>query len=258
MKKVTVFVGTSNKGHTYQAATQLAQQLQGHDDIEVEIVRLGDYRIETCRGCKVCFRRGEESCPLEDDFGELLAKVESSDGVVFASPNYSFQVSGRMKVFLDRFGYVFHRPCFHGKTFTSLVVQGVYRGKQIVKYLDFCGRGMGFGVVKGTCHTAFEPMTEKEQAKRDRRLAKQARRFYRELAKPAGTAPGLFWLMVFRYARQSMQVELDETSRDWRYYRDRGWFESDYYYETDLGIAKRAAGRAFDRFFGLMTRARAS
>jgi hypothetical protein len=36
-------------------------------DVEVEIVRLSDYRIEACRGCKVCFEKGEAYCPLKDD-----------------------------------------------------------------------------------------------------------------------------------------------------------------------------------------------
>jgi len=36
----------------------------------------------------------------------------ASDGVIFATPNYSFQVSGIMKVFLDRLGFAFHRRAF--------------------------------------------------------------------------------------------------------------------------------------------------
>ena len=47
-----------------------------------------------------------------------------------------------------------------------------------MKYLDFVGFGLGFNTVKGTCHTAFDPMTEKEKETRDRALAKQSRRFY--------------------------------------------------------------------------------
>jgi multimeric flavodoxin WrbA len=257
MKKITAFVGTSRKGHTYQATAEFAEQLRAGADVEVEIVRLGEYDIKTCRGCKVCFERGEESCPLSDDWSDLFAKVLESDGIVFASPNYSFQVSGLMKVFLDRFGWVFHRPNLHGKTFTSIVVQGIYGGKKIVKYLDFVGKGLGCDVVKGSCATAFEPMTAKEQAKRDRALAKQAQRFARQLAEPAGAAPGLFELLIFRYARTSMWHELDETNRDWQYYEQQGWFESDYYYETELGVGKRVLGRALDAVFARVAQGRA-
>ena len=53
----------------------------------------------------------------------LIEKMMASDGIVFASPNYSFHVSATMKMFLDRLGFVFHRPRFFGKTFTSIIAQ---------------------------------------------------------------------------------------------------------------------------------------
>ena len=180
----------------------------------------------------------------------------ASDGVVFASPNYSFQVSAFMKIFLDRLGFVFHRPRFFGKTFTSIVVQGIYGGNKIVKYLDFVGKGLGFNTVKGSCFTALEPMTKKEKQKRDRALAKQSRRFYEKLVKPGLPEPGLLYLMVFRMARTSVRLELDDSSRDFRYYRDKGWFESDYFYPTRLGPFKKVAGRLFDSLQAIRTKSR--
>jgi hypothetical protein len=39
---------------------------------------------------------------------------------------------------------------------------------------------------------------------------------------------------------------LDEASRDFTYYREKGWFESDYFYPVRLGLFKNAAGRLFD------------
>ena len=97
-----------------------------------------------------------------------------------------------MKIFLDRLGFVFHRPRFFGKTFTSIVAQGIYGGDKIVRYLDFVGNGLGFNTVKGSCFTALEPMKEKEKQKIDRALAKQSRRFHERLMKPAYPAPTLF------------------------------------------------------------------
>jgi hypothetical protein len=44
-------------------------------------------------------------------------------------------------------------------------------------------------------------------------------------------------------ARTSIGLELDDSSYDWRYYRDRGWFASDYYYPTRVGPVKKAVGR---------------
>ncbi len=90
---------------------------------------------------------------MKDDRDVLIEKIMASDGVVFASPNYSFQVSAIMKAFLDRLGFAFHRPRFFGKTFTSIVTQGIYGGGKIVDYLDFVANGLGFNTVKGSCIT---------------------------------------------------------------------------------------------------------
>jgi multimeric flavodoxin WrbA len=256
MKKVTALVGSARKGHTYDAAAQFLRNLQSVGDVEVEIVRLSDYRLGVCRGCCVCFLRGEEHCPLKDDRDLLIEKMMASDGVVFASPNYSFQVSALMKTFLDRLGFVFHRPRFFGKTFTSIVTQGIYGGGKIVGYLDFVGNGLGFNTVKGSCITTLEPVTEKQQAKTDRVLAAQARRYYARLEKPGYPAPTLLKLMAFRMSRTSMRLELDDRSRDFTYYTDKGWFESDYYYPARLGPLREGAGKLFDSLGASMTRAR--
>jgi multimeric flavodoxin WrbA len=255
-KKVTAFVGCGSRKHTYEAVRRFADHLQVRGDVEVEIVRLGEHRIETCRGCKVCFQRGEEHCPLKDDRDVLIRKMVESDGVVFASPNYSFQVSAMMKLFLDRLGYAFHRPQFFGKTCSSIVVQGIYGGEKIVKYLDLVGFGLGFDVVKGSCFKAFDPMTEAESRKLDASLVEQSRRFHESLRRRPHAVPSLIRLFMFRYARSSIRIELDERSRDFVYYRDNGWFESDYYHPVRLGATKRTIGRWLDTYFTRAARKR--
>ncbi len=256
MKKITAFVGSARKGHTYNAVAQFLNQLQSMGDIETEIVRLSDYRIGICKGCKVCFEQGEEHCPLKDDRDVLIEKMMASDGIVFASPNYSFQVSALMKAFLDRLGFAFHRPRFFGKTFTSIVAQGMYGGGKLVRYLDFAGTALCFNVVKGSCILTIDPVTEKQQRKIDQTIAAHARRYYARLQKPAYPAATLFGLMVFRMGRTKIRVELDDRSRDYRYYAEKGWFESDYYYPTRIGPLLKVAGRLFDTVSARMTKAR--
>ena len=247
MKTVTAFIGSARKKGTTSAATrQLLDDLESFGDVQTEIVFLSDFNVGVCRGCKSCFVHGEECCPLRDDRDALIDKMMKSDGVIFASPNYSFQVSAVMKIFLDRLGFVFHRPCFHGKTFTAIVAQGIHGGSKIVKYLNFVGGGMGFNVVKGSCITALEPMSEKGRRKMHETLAKQSRRFHEQLLKPAWPTPSILQLMLFRIGRTSIRRMLAENNRDYTYYRGRGWFDAEYYYSTELGTMKRTAGAVFD------------
>ena len=229
-------------------------RLQSLGDVECEIVPLGDCRLEVCRGCENCFDRGEEFCALPDDRDTLLEKMAASDGVIFATPNYSFHVSALMKIFLDRLGFIFHRPRFFGKAFTSIVVQGIYGGDDIVNYLDFVGKGLGFTAVKGCCLTALQPMTEKDRKKIDRTIDTQSRKFYRMLIRKNYPSPGFFRLMVFRTSRTNIRLMLDDTYRDYTYYRDQGWFESDYYYHVTLNPIKKAFGAFFDLLAAVMNR----
>jgi multimeric flavodoxin WrbA len=87
LKSVTVFVGSARKKHTFEAVGRFLAHLQALGPVKPEIVMLSDYRLEPCRGCKLCFEDGEEACPLSDDRDILIEKMLASDGVVFASPS---------------------------------------------------------------------------------------------------------------------------------------------------------------------------
>lgn len=249
MKKVTVFVGAASKKHTRYAADKFLAALESLGEVEGEVVVLSDYRLEPCRGCKVCFNHGESLCPLKDDRDLLIGKMMAADGVVLATPNYSFQVSGITKTFLDRLGYVFHRPCFFGKSFTGIVVQGFHGGPAIVKYLDFVGNGLGFNTVKGSCITALDPMTEYEQRRVDSLLAALGRKFHKKLLQTPHPSPSLLKLLIFRMSRTNVRLLSERTSPDYKYYQDKGWLESDYFYSVRLSLLQQAAGSIFDYTF---------
>lgn len=98
-----------------------------------------------------------------------------------------------------------------------------------MKYLDFVGGGPGFNVVEGSCITALEPMAEKDRLKMAGALTRHAKRFHQQLLKPTHPAPSILQLMAFRISRTSMKLTLGDHNRDYTYYRDHGWFNSDYY-----------------------------
>ncbi len=151
------------------------------------------------------------------------------------------------KIFLDWLGFVFHRPRFFGKTFTGIVTQGIAKGGDIVKYLNFIGKGFGFNVVKGCCIKTLEPMTPAGQKKADMIIDRQSKKFFSQLVKNEYPVPSFFWLMTFRMARTSMKKMLGEEWRDYTYFRDKGWFVSDYFYPVKLNPLKKLTGKLFDR-----------
>ncbi len=94
MKRVTAFVGSARKKNTHQAVVQFMNNLQTLGEVEFEIVRLSDYHLGICRGCQLCFGKGEAFCPLKDDRDVLFNKIATSDGVVFAAPKYTGKCPG--------------------------------------------------------------------------------------------------------------------------------------------------------------------
>ncbi len=246
IKKITVFIGTPRKQATYQAVAEFVANLKTYTEIDCEFVFLNEYTLGNCQGCKLCFNKGEEYCFLKDDRDLLLGKINDSDGVVFATPNYAFQATALMKNFLDRLSFILHRPRFFGKVFAAIVAQGIFGGASIVKYLGFVGGGLGFKVVKGCYLTALEPRTALEQQKITRNIKKAAGRFYKALKHSIPPAPSFFRLIAFRMSRTITKAVLDESYRDYSYFKEKGWFESDYYYDASLGFIKRLTGSLFD------------
>jgi hypothetical protein len=58
--------------------------------------------------------------------------------------------------------------------------------------------------------------------------------------------------------RTSGRLELTEADRDYRYYTDKGWFDSHYFYPVRLNPLKKAAGRFFEAAQARKTRKRKS
>lgn len=247
-KHVLILVGSPQKhGATFSAAEAFASRLTDLGGVDTEILRLADHDLKICRGCKVCVTRGEEFCPLHDDRDLIINKMLEADGVVIAAPNYSWQVPGLLKVFLDRLAFAMHRPRFHGKVSSAIVVQGIGFGGRVRKYLQFAEGSLGFEVVKGSVSTTLEPMTRAATEKMGETLAEHARRFHKQLMKPPYPSPTPFKLAMFRLGRTGIRLNA-QGLLDWDYYRDQGWFESDYYYPVRLGIAKRMLGAFVDWF----------
>lgn len=250
MKKIIAIIGTPSRKATYLAVREFEKNLKQYGEIDFEYVFLSDFRLEFCRGCKVCFAKGEEYCPAKDDRDVLLEKIENSDGVILATPTYAYQVTARMKNFLDRTAYINHRPKYFGKTCTTIITHGLpYGGGGVLKYLSFAAENLGFKVTKGCSITALDPITPNQKKKLIREIKKASVRFYNELGRPL-QPPSYLRLIGFRFARANIRNSLTENSRDYRYYKEKGCFESDYFYPTSLGPLKKLAGNFFD-FLGI-------
>ncbi|HUK77570.1 MAG TPA: flavodoxin family protein [Thermoleophilia bacterium] len=68
--------------------------------LAVEKILLGEHHVLPCEGHDACEELA--ACPLDDDAAALLERVYRADGLILATPVYYEDVSGQMKVFIDR------------------------------------------------------------------------------------------------------------------------------------------------------------
>ncbi|MGN0403267.1 MAG: flavodoxin family protein [Acetatifactor sp.] len=74
---------------------------------EVEFITLKDKQIDFCKGCLVCQQTG--NCVIKDDVTKIMDKVIDADIVVWATPIYYYEMSGQMKVLIDRLNPMFSK-----------------------------------------------------------------------------------------------------------------------------------------------------
>lgn len=67
---------------------------------EVEKITLSDKSIGFCKGCLACQKLGK--CVIDDDANAIMQKVLEADVVCWATPIYYYEMSGQMKVLIDR------------------------------------------------------------------------------------------------------------------------------------------------------------
>lgn len=72
---------------------------------DVTFISLKGKSIEFCKGCLACQQTG--NCIIKDDVSEIMNQVMNADVVVWATPIYYYEMSGQMKVLIDRMNPMF-------------------------------------------------------------------------------------------------------------------------------------------------------
>ena len=101
--KVLGISGSPRKEGNTDHAVRAALKIIGDErpDAEVEFLRMADYSLEYCRGCRHCMTHVE--CAIEgDDFGLLVGKMHTSDPIILGALVYWWSPPGVLKDFIDR------------------------------------------------------------------------------------------------------------------------------------------------------------
>lgn len=108
MVKIVSIVGSPRlQGNSAILAGILATSAE-RQGAQVNRYFLNTLKYQGCQACSACKGKSER-CVLKDDLTQVLDDVIEADVIVLASPVYWGEVSGQMKLFLDR-TYSFLKP----------------------------------------------------------------------------------------------------------------------------------------------------
>ncbi len=113
----------------------------------IDLIDLADLQVVPCTACESCSLDG--TCVFADDLPAAYDRMQDADGLVFASPVYVDNVSGQMKVFIDRLADAMHYQNFSGRYGCSVATTQVSGGDAVVGYLNHVLNYLGVTTVGG-------------------------------------------------------------------------------------------------------------
>jgi multimeric flavodoxin WrbA len=249
--KILAIVGSyRKKGNTARLAGLIAEGLQkeaGRSGVplKIETIFLGHQDIGLCRGCRVCFDRGEDKCPLKDDLLAIKAKILEADGLLVASPVYVDDVSGATKNWIDRLAHVCHRPQFAGKSIYLLATTGSSPTGHAIRTLRTAMLTWGCYVVGEAGFKMGALMPQEEVEARYRQQAEAiAHKFFAAIRQRRFAQPSFLSLMMFSIQQRAWRKH-PAASIDFQYWQGQGWTEPrrEYYIDHQANRVKVALAR---------------
>jgi multimeric flavodoxin WrbA len=238
--KILAVCGSPRRGNCYAALNSIRES---HPDIDFRILMLGEVNLKMCRGCYMCFLQGEEKCPLKDDRDAILREIADADGVVFASPVYTRHVSALMKNFIDRTGFLAHRPRFFDKYAMVMAACGGFGADVTNRFMAGTFSVYGYNVV-ASLELYIATKSDNENARNSRQATEAFDSFLATVRSGQKPSPTITQLVYFHIFKAISVWNREAGVADYEYYKDK----TDFFYDTKLGfvkkrLAKRIAGR---------------
>ena len=102
MKVLMLNGSPHSEGNTAMALQEMAK-IFAEENVDVEIVQVGNKDIRGCIGCGTCYKTGK--CVFDDLVNDLAVKFQEADALVVGSPVYYASANGTLISVLDRLFY---------------------------------------------------------------------------------------------------------------------------------------------------------
>lgn len=235
MLNIIAINSSKRKINTYKIIFEV-KEILNNEEINVEIINLFDYNIESCIGCEICINK--DKCIFDDDVFKLMNKMKSSDGIILTSPVYMENISGKLKVLLDRTCKWFHRPELYGK---PILVVATTKGSGLKYTLDYLDKvviqwgGMNSGSI-GRNIRNIDKKVVKDECKEFIDHIKMDKKFFK---------PSLKALIHFQ-TQKVLAKKIGCLDSD--YWNDKAWTKELYYFKCNIILYKRLIATGFGSF----------
>jgi multimeric flavodoxin WrbA len=242
---ILAICGSQRKGNTFQVLNSIHEKFP---DIDFEILMLIDMNLKDSYGCYACINLGPERYPLNDDRDLILEKMEEADGVIFASPTNTRNITALMKKFMDKLGYIAHRPYFFDKYAMFVSTCKGFGADLANEYMSSNIGQYGFNVVS-SLDLYISTKSEAEKKYNEDQIIQAFTEFISAIKKGDRFKPELGDLVYFHIFKAISELNKKEGIADYEYYKDK----TGYYYDVEVPfykkrLAKWIAGREIEKF----------
>lgn len=232
MKIISIVSSGRKKGNTERVVRHVEEEflriaLKRNVQVQLEQIHLGNSDIKFCRGCRICFDKGEDLCPLKDELLNIRDKISEADGVILASPVYVEDINGIMKNWIDRMAFNCHRPAFAGKAAVIVTTSGVGSTNHALKTMNSALYTWGFHVsAQSKFRTGSFIEDEQINSHYGNKIKVIANKLFNTINNRKAEAPSFYSLMVFKVQQKYWQNTKEEQDTfNYFYWKNKGWLE---------------------------------
>jgi len=236
MKKILILNGSFRKGNTDKTLVPVREALS-EKETEIREFMIRDLIDTRCYGCALAITKGKEFCPTYETEKELLRQLEWCDALIIASPVYNGRETFIIKAMFDKFAFLVHRPRFFNKKAMVIVTRGNMFSAAI-KYISKTLSQWGFHVTVKCGEPELPVLKNHLVPKTVQKIRNKTNRFYHSLDS-AGKTPGIGDKLWFEVWKLNAEMGEKGNKTDFNYWKENGWFESDYYYDTRINPVSR-------------------
>jgi multimeric flavodoxin WrbA len=237
MKALLINSSSRVTGNTSIALEVYKQELESVG-YSVSEINLSTKVIKTCLGCRICFDKGEDLCPLKDDINNIFNNLVSSDLLLLASPVYVEDINGIMKNWIDRMAFNCHRPAFYEKSAYVLCTSGTGSSNHGLATMERALQTWGFNLVgKAKYITGAKAEPEEFKEKYLSKIRRECEKIGREIELRHEPS----FLSVMTYEIQKMYYQKSKQKNyDYTFWEQKGWLGKNNHYYTcnKVGIVK--------------------